>query len=434
MNTCKKQNTEGGQVMILISLFLLAGSLVLVHTLFTIVQSQVFVAREFSISKNMYIYTEGALEDVVYRHKNALLVSPTETLTNGSVSVVTTTTDILGDKEILAIGNEDSRTRSIQVKLIEGNGASFSFGVQTDQGGIVMENNSSINGNVYSNGSVVGSGLNLVKGSVISAGPFGFISEVHATGSAYAHTINDSYVEEDAFYTSIDMSTMVDGVKHAGSADLSTSTLPISDTLIDGWAAYASSSAILSAECAASGGHIIYDYDVTLGPAMIPCDVTFEKSPTITIAGVLWIVGDLKFKNGPEFEIDAGIGNKSVPLIVDDPTDRLNSGTVVMSNSGSWTGNGNRSYIMIISRNESAEQGGAVSAITLQQSNGGALLVYANHGEITLENNTDLTEITAYRLRMRNNTEVEYDSGLASAIFTAGPGGGYEIDSWREVE
>jgi uncharacterized protein YjlB len=89
---------------------------------------------------------------------------------------------------------------------------------------------------------------------------------------------------------------------------------------------------------------------------------------------------------------------------------------------------------MVVSRNESAEQGGNEKAILIQQSTGGALLVYAGHGEITLQNNTDLTEITAYRVRLQNSTEVIYDSGLASAVFVAGPGGSYVIDSWKEVE
>jgi len=104
-----------------------------------------------------------------------------------------------------------------------------------------------------------------------------------------------------------------------------------------------------------------------------------------------------------------------------------------MRNSGTWTGNGNRSYIMVISRNESAEQGGAEKAILMEQSNGGSLLVYAGHGEINLQNNMELTEITAYRVRLQNLTEVNYDSGLASTVFTSGPGGSYVIDTWQEV-
>lgn len=427
-------STEGGQVMLIISVFLLAGSLAIVGTLMLLVRSQIIVVHELSLSKASYMLTEGALEDVVYRHKKALAVSATETLTEGHITVVTTTTNTPDGKTVLSVGNENGRIRKIETVLIEGDGASFSFGVQTDNGGIILENNSSIDGNVYSNGSIVGSGLNLIKGTAISAGPSGFITEVHATGSAYANVIDSSRIDGDAFYTSIDIGTIVAGTKYPGFPDLATSSLPIPDALIDDWAAFAESSNVLTAECTAAGGHLVIDYDITLGPAKIPCDVTFEKFPNVTISGVLWIAGDLNFKQGPKFTIDPAIGNKSVPIVVDNPADRLTSGRIVMSNSGQWTGNGSRSYLMLLSRNESAEQGGTEKAIIMENSNGGSLLVYAGHGEINLRNNTDLTEITAYRVRLQNNTEVQYDTGLASAVFMAGPGGSYIIDSWREVQ
>lgn len=433
--TCQtNKNREGGQVMLFMTLLVLTGSMAIVATLLALVQNQVRTITELSLSKNSYILAEGALEEVVYRHKKALQVSTTETLTLGNVTVETTTSNFPGGKVVLSIGEENGRVRKIQSELIEGDGASFSFGVQTDNGGIIMENNSSINGNVYSNGPILGSNLNRVNGSAISAGPAGYITEIRATGTAYAHTIHDSHILGDAHYTSIDLATIVGGVRNAGAPTLSTTSLPISDALIDTWAEYASSSTVYDAQCIAAGGTIVFDYDVTLGPAKIPCNVRFEKNPSITISGVLWIVGNLEFKQGPKFSIHTDIGNKSVPIIVDDPNNRLTSGTVSFRNSGTWSGNGNRSYILIVSRNKSASQGGGVSAITIEQSSGGSLLVYSNHGEITLENNTTLTEITAYRVRLKNNTEVNYDSGLASAIFTTGPGGSYTIDTWQEVD
>ena len=191
----------------------------------------------------------------------------------------------------------------------------------------------------------------------------------------------------------------------------------------------------MSAECASSSGHITYSGDVTLGPAKIPCDVTFTGNGTTkTISGVLWIEGNLEFLFGPEYRVHPDIGNKSVPNIVDDPGDRSGSGKIYMSNSGEWFSNGNRSYILLISRNNSAEQGGAEKAIDITNSTGGKLLLYANHGEVSMRNSVSLTEITAWRLRLQQSTSVVYDSGLASAVFDAGPGGSYIIDTWGEVE
>lgn len=416
------------------TLFLLAGSMVIVGALMTLVKSQVRVMTELSLSKSSFLLSEGALEEVVYRHRNALKVSLSETLTEGSVSVTTVTTPIVGGKEVLAVGNDLDRIRKIKTVLVEGDGVAFSFGIQTDSGGMVLENNSSVDGNIYSNGSIIGSGLNLVKGTAISGGPTGYITQVHATGSMYAHDIEDSYVEKNAFYTSIDIGTVVDGTKNPGFPDLATSSLPINDTLLDDWEAYAESVAVMSAECTAAGGHIVYDTDVTLGPAKIPCDVTFEKFPEVTISGVLWITGDVTFTQGPEFRIDTAIGNKSIPIIIDDPTDRLTSGRISINNTGTWTGNGDHSYLMLLSRNNSAELGGSEKAINIKNSSGGDVLVYAGHGEILLQNYSDLTGITAYRVRLQNNTEVVYDTGIASAIFIVNPNKGYVITTWQEVE
>lgn len=431
----KRIRADGGQVMMLVTLLLLIGSMVVVGGIMALVKSQVRAITELSFSKSTYILTEGVLEEVVYRHKHAKDVASTETVTEGTVTVVTTTTNIPGGKEILAVGTENGRVRKIKTELIEGDGVSFSFGVQTDTGGIILENSSLVDGNVYSNGPIVGANKNLIKGTAISAGPSGLISEIHATGSAFAHNIENSYIEEDAFFTSIDFATIVDGTKNPGHPDLATSTFPISETLLDSWATYAETADILTAECTAAGGHIIYNGDVTLGPAKIPCDVTFTGNGTTkTIAGVLWIEGDLNFTLGPTFEVHPAIGNKSVPIIVDKPSDRLTSGRIDMDNSGEWLSNGNRSYILLISRNESAEQGGTEKAITIKNSTGGKLLVYAGHGEISLRNSVSLTEITAWRVRLQQSTEVIYDTGLASAVFTAGPGGSYVIDYWKEVE
>jgi hypothetical protein len=414
-------------------LFLLAGSFTIVSGIIAVVSSQVRVLTEMSFAKQSYMSAEGGLEDVVYRYHTGMNVTGTETLTMGDVTVTTRTTNIPGGKQVIASGVLNERERNIEAILIEGDGAAFSFGVQTHTGGLILENSSSINGNAYSNGPIEGFNLNLIRGTAISAGPAGSVSEIHATGSIFAHNIEDSWAEDDAFYTTID-STTVDGTLYPGSPDLATSTLPITDALLDTWETFAASSSVMTAECTAAGGTITFDTDVTLGPVKIPCNVVFNKFPTITVSGVIWITGNMTISQGPEFEVAPAIGNRSVPIVVDNPTNRLTSSKVVMNNSGAWSGNGDRSYLMVVSRNESAEQGGSEKAIVIQQSTGGALLVYAGHGEINLQNNTDLTEITAYRVRLQNSTEVIYDSGLASAVFVAGPGGSYVIDSWKEVE
>ena len=430
----QSRKKESGQVLLLVMLLVFAGCLVLVGGILALVRGQIRVVTELGLSKNSYILTEGILEEVVYRHMNSMSVANTETFTEGDATVTTTSTDIGDDINVLSVGDDHGRIRKIETLLIEGDGAAFSFGVQTGNGGFVLENSSMVSGNIYSNGSVVGANLNDILGTAISAGPTGHIEEIHTTGSAYANNIEDSYIEDDAFYTTVDAATIVDGTKYPGFPDLSTTSLPITDELLDEWETFAQNADIMSAECAAAGGHITYNTDVTLGPAKIPCDVTFTGNGTTkTFSGVVWVEGNLEFLLGPEYRVDPAIGNKSIPIIIDDPSDRLTSGKVDMKNSGEWISNGNRSYVLLISRNESAEQGGGEVGINITNSTGGKLLLYTNHGEIRIRNSVSLTEITAWRLRLQQSSNVIYDSGLASAIFYIGPGGGYVIDTWEEV-
>ena len=60
--------------------------------------------------------------------------------------------------------------------------------------------------------------------------------------------------------------------------------------------------------------------------------------------------------------------------------------------------------------------------------------MYAAHGEIRIKQSLTLKEVTAYKIRLQNSAEVIYESGLASLLFTSGPGGGFEVSSWGEIE
>ena len=87
-------------------------------------------------------------------------------------------------------------TKVVQTNVnIDTEVVSFSFGVQAGNGGVFLENSSSVRGNVYSNGPVTGQNNNIVRGTVVSAGPAGLIDGAYATSSGYARTIRDSTLD-----------------------------------------------------------------------------------------------------------------------------------------------------------------------------------------------------------------------------------------------
>jgi hypothetical protein len=129
--------------------------------------------------------------------------------------------------------------------------------------------------------------------------------------------------------------------------------------------------------------------------------------------------------------IDSSVGNQSVAVIMDDPENRSTGSRINLSNNAEFFGNGDKSYVLLVSQNNAAESGGATDAVYLSNNAEGQLLLYAGHGSIEVENNADVNEATAYRIDLGNNAVVTYAEGLANLIFTLGPAGGYTISEWR---
>ncbi|MFQ5661944.1 MAG: hypothetical protein ACE5F2_01695 [Candidatus Paceibacteria bacterium] len=420
--------TNKGQAMITAVMFLLAGSLIVVGGVSSPVLKDIKITRNLEESKQSFSLSEGAVEDVVYRIKNGLNFSDTEVLSVNNITATATTAVLADKREVVSVGDKNNIIRTTRVLLTQGEGASFNYGLQAGDGGIVLDSSSSVVGNAYSNGPIQGEGSSLVDGDAISAGPSGLIDDIHTTGSAYAHTISDSEVDVDAYYQTIS-NTTVGGVPYPWSADQATSTLPISDETINQWEADAQAGGIINSPCPYK-----IDSDVTIGPVKINCDLEIKGNHTTTLLGPIWVVGDIKITNSSIIRISPSLGSNSVAIIADNPSDRLESSQVKLSNSAEFFGSGTSgSYVLIISQNNSAENGEDEEAIDVKNSVSGDILVYAGHGEIVLQNNITLKEATGYRIRLKNSAEVIYESGIANLIFTSGPSGEFNIDSWLEI-
>lgn len=406
------------------------GSLIFVTGIATPALSDIREANNLLRSKQSFYVSEGSVEDVVYRLVHAGTVGTTETLTIDGVSAVTTISDITGGKSVVAEGSSVDLVRTSQINVLEGIGASFFYGLQTGTGGIFMENNSEVLGNVYANGPVTATSDNLITGEVVSAGPAGLIDGIHATGTAYANIIQDSQVDGDAYYQTIS-NTIVDGTEYPGSTDQVTTSMPVTDAMVVLWELEAEAGGVISSPCP-----YVIDSDRTIGPIKIECDLHIDKNSTdVTLTGPVWVVGDVLTTSGPTIKIDSSAGKKSYPIIADNPADRLTSSQISLENSSVFEGSGTPgSYVVMLSQNESAENGGSEIAINIKNSATGDLLVYAAHGEILLQNNIELKEVTAFKVHLKNFASVVYETGLSSLLFSSGPGGGFEIDFWREVE
>jgi hypothetical protein len=66
--------------------------------------------------------------------------------------------------------------------------------------------------------------------------------------------------------------------------------------------------------------------------------------------------------------------------------------------------------------------------------NVGTVIIYGSRGQVHLNNTAGAKEVTGYKIFLDNNASITYESGLANANFTSGPGGGFNIPSWKEIE
>lgn len=426
MNFKKTQKNKGAAMLISVVFFLFI-SLAIISGLVSPSLREFRNANVSLNSKRSYFLAESGSEDVLYRLKNNLAVSDTEILNldNGTTATVTTNTPV--GKKVISTSANDNYVRKVQTNVILGTGASFNYGIQSGQGGFVLENSASVSGNVYSSGSVTGSG-NLIDGDAVSAGPAGFIDNIHTTGSAYAHTIEDSDVDVNAYYV-VKTRTTVDVTSFPESPDQPLAEMPISDEQIS----ELEEAALAGGIATCSGG----EYEITttkaLGPIKIPCDLEISGDPTVTLEGSVWVTGNVYFKNTAIIRTSPGLGGSSVAIIADNPSNKISSSKIDLSNSVQFFGSGSAgSFIFLISQNNSAELGGSEEAISMDNSSSGAVILYASHGLVAINNSATLKEVTGYKIKAKNSAIITYDTGLVNTLFSFGPGGGYEILDWKE--
>ncbi len=426
--TQKKDIYNKGAAMLIAVIFFLFLSMTFVLGVANPILKQASVSKNIVFSTESYYLANGAIEDAIYRIQNGKnVVSGDTSLLNGYTATLTVTPTLVG-KTITASSDRGGAIRNMEANVTAGVGAAFNYGIQSGQGGFILENSASITGNVYSAGSITGSG-NDIYGDAVSTGPSGLIDDIHTTGSAYAHTISNSDVDKDAYYVT-KTNTTVGGFSYPNSADQATVGLPITDDQIDDLESDAAAGGSISSPCPYK-----ITANKTLGPIKINCDLEISGSPTVTLMGSVWVSGNISIKNSAIVRVSSSLGNQSVALIADKVTSRSTSSTIEIENTSQFLGSGSTgSFVFLISRNNSAESGGTVEAISMDNSSSGSVTLYAPHGLITINNSATLKEVTGYKIKAKNTANIVYDTGLANTIFTSGPAGGYQLIDWKEVK
>lgn len=429
------QKTRGAAIITAV-LFFVVISITMVIGLSSPVVREYTTSRDFAKSKGAYYLSEAGSEDAIYRLKKGKPVGAQEIISLGGNTATTTITDVSSaQKAISSLGDILFNTRRVKSNLTTSSGESFSYGVQAGDGGVLLQNSSTITGSLFSAGPVVGSN-NLITGTVIASGTTGLngsISGVYNQGGSnmYAGTIANSIIAGSAYCNSISGSNKPCQTLTAQIAQ----PFPITAQDIANW----ETAAAVGDDAVCSGGKYSISSSVSIGPKKIPCDLEITGAgsgggPTITLGGPLWVTGNIKIKNHLTIRVDPTLVDQSLVIIADKTTDHLNSSKITVEGEGlNFTGApGGKSWVMLISENNGASLGDPSDAIQLEQGAQGDILLYARLGDIKLQNNASVKEVTGYKITLQNSANVTYASGLQNALFTSGPGGTWTIQDWKE--
>lgn len=270
-------------------------------------------------------------------------------------------------------------------------------------------------------------------------------------GNVHANTITNTKICGDAYYQTIDTASgnflasptnptcsnpLTPGTGYPGSADPAVQGMPVSSGNITQWKNDALAGGTFSdaAHCTPTDGAI-------LGPAHLNCDFTVTTGKTITITGPIWVEGNILLDNNVVLVLDPSFGATSTVILADYPADTTLKGTIRTTNGVAICGSAGYdsvanqcnpsggSYIMLLS----TYSGTANKAIKIEQNVDGGIF-YAAYGSAEIENNASVKEIIAYKLELENNVTIVYESGLANANFSSGPGASWQINDWKEIE
>jgi hypothetical protein len=414
-----RKNSERGAAMMIAVIFFILASVLLVLGLTGPSAREYRIAADSISSRQSYFLGESGTEDAYYRIKNGMHIDASETITLGGHSATTTITSLGGgQEELVGEGSVGGNERSSTMIITTGTGVVFNYAVEADDGGVDMQDTSSVTGDIHSDGTIHGEDGITITGD-ITAGDTSIgtpntitgdnVSDlIHITGGAHANTINYADATGTLYCTNTTGATSA----CTSSPDPAYLALPISSSTITDWQTDA-----------ASGGTISGSYTVTttatVGPKKITGDLTIATGASLTVSGVIWVTGNLVVSGTGDIALSSSYGSTSGLIVVD--------GTITVSSSGTIAGSGNPgSYLMLLSNDNSA------SAILYGGSGDGIL--YAPLGTIELTGAASITAALGYSVILSNTASVTYDSALLTQDFQSGTTGSVGILSWKETQ
>lgn len=233
-------------------------------------------------------------------------------------------------------------------------------------------------------------------------------------GNAHANTINGLRIGKDAYYQSISNSLVNGSICpnpncHPGSEDPPPQTFPISEANITNWKDEAAMAGPISAPVCGS--------QIAWGPGKFTGDLTLGNNCYIKVKTPIWITGNITLGNYNRFTLDSSYGTGSGIIVTD--------AQVVMGNENQLLGTVEENSILVLLATYDSKTNNN-NAITIGNV-GNTGVFYADKGIIDPGNSNQFKELTAWKIKITNESIIDYKTGLASILFSSGPGGSYSL-------
>lgn len=376
-----------GQVLIIAIIFL-AVILIITATMFSKVSSFLHFGTISAEASQATALAEAGVDNAVWQLNQTagsytgetntplgtvgtFTVTVTSNPANPSIKTVTSTGYIPN-----STNPKSKRTVKVQVG-IDSTSIAFHYAAQTGNGGAIMNQSATIQGNIFSNGSITaGNG-----------------SSQRITGDAYA-------------VGTIDSGILVSGSKHPGA---SPAPYPVVDYN------YWKTEANINNDPVTCSPTCNISTSANIGPKKYIGNLTISNNAIVTMKGPVWVTGNFTMtQGGTTLQLDNSFGSYSTALIIDGIAS-LNQGGQFQPTTATPPG-----YIMLVTTST------ADPAIDLSQS-GATAIFYALDGAATLSQTADVTALVANKLTMSNSATLQYSTGLGGAQFSSGPGASWVI-------
>lgn len=388
-----------GQVLVLVIVFL---TVILITTLsiFSLVS---FFTRNATLgyfSEQALHLAEAGVDKAIYElnaQGSAYTGEANTVLADGTFTVAVSDVSF-GVKEITSTGfipnSQNSQAKKkIKVRVNTGSqNISFRYAVQIGLGGLEMNSNAEINGNAYSNSSIVG------------------FSNTKINGDATAVTTISSPkpIVTGKRCSSVETADCPDGQAPQPQPMPNFDPNYWKDKADDG----GTQSSLTFLSCSPSQ---------KLGPRKIEGNLLLDSNSCLTLTGPIWVTGNFEMNSNTNLYLDSSFDSLGTVLVVDGKI-QINSNTIIHP-----TGSSPKGYILLASTKTDAAAPAGPAIILDSNAAGG--VYYALPGTAHSNSNAGIVAIATNKLVLDSNAILNYDLGLQSAQFSSGPGGSWGISS-----